>query len=685
MKLKSTLRLMSIAVLAAVVLLGCGTSSKDAYDSFSLLMDKLAGPGQWSDKGHADKLKAGALVINGLTVTLPPAPLPEGLKEALAEASGQEVEDMVDQPRTMTFATVEIKNIADKKAMSELVALSDWRDRKAMKLADSVLFKGVTQQVPFAGDMMETSIEEISLGAMALAAAGPDAPAGLAGFLKAFSTEKLAYKNFKMIGLSPVMKMDASVAEIQANKVAFEGEPYTAMDVFDPSGLTGIMMGMSCQSSTMKNAVMTMEGVNDDQDSESLSINIKIDGVSQKGLHGLGKVDEISLDGLKYEFIINNQKPAAADEEEEASEPVPPIVFSLASLKMKGFDLSAYLTKMAPFFKAVATNPDSANSILGQIQTLGDLFASPIGLDEATMSGLEISAGDLFSFKMGEAGLSGPYIAGQLPVVQKSHVKGLEFILPEDPKYNKGQTKQLYEFGQQFGMTRFYVEAEGEGHYDQAKGVLSSRTTRLTIKDLLELSGEVELGGLTKERLDTLNNTSLAMSIMVLMAPEQILGELSFNKMNMKLEDLGFLDRVLNYAAIRASAEAGDEATKVGPEDMRQMAIMSTKMVMDIKGREILANPEVLAQALTDFYTKPQSLEIVVAPNPPLSYKTVMDLGADQTKILDSLNISVSANGQSAPVLKFVAQGGASAYDDYDDFEADEEHEEEGGEAGQDE
>lgn len=88
MKVRNTLAFLAISVISAALFLGCGTSSKDAYESFSLMMDKIAGAGQWSAKGHEDKLQGGKLVVNGLTVNLPPVPMPEIFKEAVAGAYG---------------------------------------------------------------------------------------------------------------------------------------------------------------------------------------------------------------------------------------------------------------------------------------------------------------------------------------------------------------------------------------------------------------------------------------------------------------------------------------------------------------------------------------------------------------------------------------------------------------------
>lgn len=648
MKLKSTVAILAVAVLTFALFLGCGTSSKDAYESFSLLMNKLAGQGQWSDKGHADKLQSGALIVNGLTVTLPPAPLPEGLKQALAEATGQDLPELEDQPRTMTFATVEIKNIAAKKAMADLVALSDWKGQKGLKLAEAVKLKGVTQQVPMLGDMLETSIEEVNLSSLALAASASDAPDGLPGFLKAVNLGSLKYKNFKMTGLTQLMKMDASVADISVDKVAFDGEQMTVLDAFDPSGLTSISSAMSYEKAAINKAVVTMEAI--EEDKANVLLNMTIDSITQSGAKGVGKIEDLLITGLKYDFQVKETAKEADEEAENESQPMPPVSFVLGSLSLKGFDMSSYLSKITPLLLAMTTDPENANEELLKIQTLGDLFVSPFSLKELNLKGMELAAGDLFSVKLAEAGLSGPFTAGQIAPTQKSHIKGLEIVLPEDPKFNSGNTKEAYEFGRQFGMTRFFVDGESEGSYNAETGLLNSKTTRLAVKDLFELSGEAELGGLTKERVEAFNNTPFSMAMMAaLMSPDMLLGDLSFNKLNMKLDDKGLTDRILAYTAARAS----DGESKVSADDMRQLTIMSIKMTLDVRGREVLANPEVLTQALVAFYTKPQSLELKIDAQPPLSFKSVMSMAGDNNKILNSLNISVSANGEKSPVLKF--------------------------------
>ncbi|MDL2259970.1 hypothetical protein LJB99_03740 [Deltaproteobacteria bacterium OttesenSCG-928-K17] len=636
MKTKASLTLLGAMLLSIAIFIGCGTSSKEAYESFSMIMDKTVGAGKWSAAGHEDQLKDGTLIVKGLTLKLPPVELPPALS-ALEEDGDDQAPAKVE--RTVNIATVEVKNLASKATVQSVTSLADWRGQKETKLAESLLLKGVSHQVPLGSDVMEMSIEEIQLLNPVLGASGAGAPEGLAGFFKAYRADRLAYKNFKMAGLSNDAKIDLLASEMSADKIAFEGEPYTAFDALDPSGMTGMMMAMSCQNAALKNFSMNMEAIDEE---DKAKIVISIDSLEQKNSKGMA-IGSLKANGFKFEITGTPSDHDAAF--------MFPMLISLDSYTMNGLDMSAYFEKMAPVFAAITTDPEEASELLTKVQTLGDLFVSPVSVDDLSMTGFKMSLGEALSIKLAEASAVGPYKAGQIPASQKSSVKGLEIILPSDAKFNTGSTKNMYEFGRQFGMTHFVINGEGVGSYDPKTGLMSNSTTNLSVKDLFSLKGGIEMGGLTKERIDTLNGTPMQMGLFALMMdPAAVMGDISLNSLNIKLDDQGLTERVMAYAAAKAAAEGG---TKVELEDMRKITIASVQTIMDTRGKEVLANPEVLSKALVDFYTKPKSLELSLKAEPHLSFKSAMSFGLDQNAILNSLNISISANGEKADALRF--------------------------------
>lgn len=647
MKFKASLAILSaMLMIVALALVGCGTSSKDAYESFSLVMDKLAGPGQWSAAGHEDQLKDGTLIVKGVSLKLPPLEMPPILQEF--EDDAEEGEDGAPKAaatveRTVNIAAVEVKNLAPKNTIAAIAALEHWRGQKETKLAASVVLKGVTYQVPMGSDLFEISIGEIKTANPVLGASDASFPEGLPGFVKACRADSLGYKNFKMTGLSSEAKMDAVLAEMLAEKVAFEGEPFSAFDVIDPSGMTGIMMGMSYKSAVAKNFSMEMEALD-----KTFKASMSADSLEQKDTKGLA-IGHLKFSGLKFEMG------GQMDEEEEDIKAFFPVSLSLGDFTLNGLDMNAYFQKLGPVIVASVNAPDSVADVLGQMQTLGDFFVSPISLKDISMSGFSLQLGEALSIKLAETSASGPYVAGQIPRTQKSSLKGLEVVLPSDPKFATGQTENLYKFGRDFGMTTFVVNAEGDGSYNPETGLLVSRTTSLSVKDLFNLTAEIEMGGLTQARIDTFNNTPLQMALMAfIMAPDSILGDVSLNGLKVKIEDHGFTDRTLALSAAKASA---GEGKKIEVEEMRKKTIDSINSIMVVQAGEVLANPEVLQKALVAYYTQPKSLELSLKAEPSLSFKSAIGMEMDKNKILDSLNIRLSANGEEAAPFKFAIDG----------------------------
>lgn len=631
---------LTLAALALIVAAACSQApSVDHYPTFAQAMDQLVGPGKWSAKSHVNG-KEELLTVSGVTINLPglaiPAPEPDGLPQLTGSdgtaETGPNAKPALIQDQTVEIATVEIKKPLDKKTLETLIATADWRNQKETKLADSVVLKGISYKGPQGTINPDYSVEELTLKSVLLSAAGAEAPAGQPGFLKALRLAEVSYKNFKMDGKSPEAAIQLAVASAVVEGVAFDGEVQTALDSLDPSGLTSVMSAMSAKNVAVKDITMDMKDPDD-----KFTGKMTVASVTEKDVKAMGAFGDLSMDGFKFDIVDEKKRPSS---------------ISLAKMNMRGFDMTAYMNRMMPVMIAASLNPNQADQLVSGLYTLGDFFVSPFSLDEMSFSGLDINIAGLMAIKMAEAKASGPYVSGQLPVSQKSSLSGLEIILPEDAAKAEQDVdyKELYDFGQKFGQTRFLIDSEGDGSYDPKSGQAVSRLTRLTVKDLVEISGSGEMGGLTAERLEKLKGIPLSMAALALMAPDEVFGEAAFHTLNVKVEDKGLTERLMAYAALVGSE--GRE-TKLSSDDIRQQVLDTMQSEMTDKARQYLANPELLIQSLTAFFQKPGSLELKMAANPPVGVKSVMEMGLDVNQILNSMNISLSANGQEAQPLKF--------------------------------
>lgn len=630
MKFKKPLAALAAALFAAAFIVSCGSAPKEGYDTFTLIMDRLAGTGNWSAKSHDES--SGTLTVSGLAIKLPALAVP-----AAPAAEGTTAEGAEAQPaaagRDLEIATVEIKKLLDKKSVEGILASNSWKDRKETKLADSVTLKGVAHKMPFGEATSTVDLEELNLGALTLAAVGADGPEGLPGYLRALRLGSLAYKNFKVQSQAAEAVVEVLAASVKAEGVAFEGEPLPGFEIIDPSGMFGAMTTMTLKSAEMKDMSINFK----DADGANKG-SMTLAEVREKDVKGMGAIGEMAMKGFKFDLTDEKQRQT---------------VMTLEEITMKGFDMSRYMQKMAPFMAASAVDPDNAAEMLGELQTIGDFFVSPFSVDEMAMRGLEMKLANYFTIKMAEAKVAGPYRAGEIPLSQKSSVSGLEIILPEDGDMTDETVKDIVEFGRNFGMTRFQIEAEGEGKYDPATGTVTSSTTKFEIKDLADFTAQFELGGLTPERLEKLNQTPLSMISIALMMPDAVFGDMSFNGFSLKLANKGLVERSFDVAAKKENTTGAE---------LRQKTKTDLETMLNLRGAELLKTPAQLSKPLVDFLDKPEVLEISLKAEPPFSLKSVMAMGGDKTRVLNSLNIRLSANGAEAQPMVFSLGGPAQAY-----------------------
>jgi len=642
-----------IAMIAAAAC-SSGPSAKEAYEIFTLAMNKAFDEGKWTAKEHS--MKDGALVVSGVTVKLPPMGFTVNEEGVLTKST---------EGQTLEIAAVELKNPADKATVEKIMATADWRDQKETKLADSLILKGLSLKgLTFGMGSSDMALEELGFASVVLSAAGAEAPAGKAGFFKALRLGNLSYKNFKFNSAIEVpgeakAESSSTVGLVTMDGVAFDGEPLAGLEAIDPSGFFSVMTGMSAKSAVIKDMIMN---ISDDQ---KMKATVTVANVEEKDLKPLGAVGSFVMDGFKFDMTGLEKNMTVS--------------MALNKMTMNGFDMSGYVKKFVPFIIASVQDPDSASEALMNVQTLGDLFVSPFAVNDASMSGFEFKMGDLFGFKMAEAKVVGPYKTGEIPLSQKTSATGVEIFLPgSDPGDLEG-FKDMYEFTKYFGMNRFEMDIEAESVYDPASGLWKNTTSRFSVKDLFDLTGALEFGGLTAERVEKLKATPMNSMLFVMMTPEAVLGDMSFNSLNIKLADKGLVDRSFKFAVAMENENPEVDAATVAT--FRTRAIAMVDLVITLGGGQYLENPGELGKSLKAFLTTPGNLEIKLAADPPLSYKVVEAMTGDTNKILNALNISVSANDVAAPALKFAiptyspsqstAPGGADPWDDDEEGEMD--------------
>jgi hypothetical protein len=617
--------LAALAVLASLAYVFLRPAETDPYESFSRAMDHWVGPGQWSALSHEGS--SGNLTVNGLNVKLPP---------------GQGAA----RPGDLAVDAVHIKKLPRK--LAEILA--DWQNRPGTALAEDLRLEGFSLSQPEslilspkearAGDV-EWRLEELNLRKAKLAPA-PEVKAAEGDFLKALRLGSLDYKNLLLTVTGQEARARTVVESAAFETLSFSGDL--------PPGLAGPLYAV-LPLANMKAKNFKATGLRTDFLGQAPEAPGQV-GLSLADLEGVDlaafKAGALKLADFQIRLIDG-----------EGGE----YSLNLAGASLKGLDAADYAGKlMAGLANHNQDNQDEALERLAGQFTLADFFVSPISLTEAALTGLDMDLAGLATLKLAESKASGPYRVGEIPASSKTSVKGLEIKLIGNPEAGPDTPgRDIYELIPLLGRDTLALEAEAESLYKAETGLLTTKLNRLRARELFDLSFSQTWGGLTRDRLEKFKTMPLGSIFLAALDPGGLLGEASFNALNIKFADQGLTDL---YFKVKAKEEGGTV------EELRQRTLAEAGLLLTIMGPLYIKNPEDLSQPLLGFLKAPQSLEVDLKASPPLTYAVGESL-ADPMVILDTLNITISANGNAGTPLRFVNLGQAGPMDDDGDDDDD--------------
>jgi hypothetical protein len=379
---------------------------------------------------------------------------------------------------------------------------------------------------------------------------------------------------------------------------------------------------MEGQPETLLAEVIRLKGIRLEETEAKNAFMVNIGEFNLEGL----KLEPATLTGSISSFKLADLKGRLTVDEDRV------FTLDLAELRFNGLEGGDYLPK------ALAGQP-----------TLADFFLSPISLEEAALTGLDLDLPGLGSLKLAEMKGTGPYRAGQIPASTKSRIKGLELTFTGDPQAGRGTPERdIYEFRQQTGLSALALEAESESAYEAGTGLWTIRLSRLSAQDLFDLSLSLTLGGLASDRLEKFKTVPLTGNWG---DPGDTLGDSSFNALNLKLSNQGLADLAFNLAAEAAGAPSGAAFKEMMIAQAQEDQAMQ---MLTAAGPPYLKNPEALIRACLNFLKDPQSLEIALKPTPPLTFKAFADQSGDPSTILNALNITLSINEEAGLPLSLV-------------------------------
>ncbi len=595
--------LVAAVILAAIFVMNRKPSAEQAYNSFAQQMDSIFGTENWSAKSYNPVLQDGHLTVSGLSVTPP------------------------EKIGTITVETLEFAN-----AHFQTPPLGEnWQGQKDLLIADKIVLRQIRYDIPSVeeGIVSFATLEELSIMAPTLKAAVPLLPSGFAGYLQSLSLGDLAYKNLSFAsnkGEEEIMEFKIAANEVKG--LSFTGKPFPGLKELTPHG--DLLLAFSAFNS--QSAKTT--GLSSVFKNEDIQVSFSIDQLESSGVQASGMAESFTVTGLKLDSTATGELSHK-------------LTMSLGQANIKGFDATDYLEKTMPAMALLSTEPQRAEEMLNQFQTLGSTLVAPIGLAELSFVDWNLSINDLYTIKLAESKTVGDYQVGKIPTNSKHLVRDFEIILPKAEKLTAEEDAELKGFIEDVGLTHFVMNAETESNYDPISGQYTNHLKNFDLKDVVKLSGQFEAGGLTAERVEALNKIPVEMAYLALLAPEATFGDFSMQKFDLKIEDQGLIDLIFNVMAKQ------DESNGLSAQQMKNMVTASIAPVLYTQGRQYLANPEVLAEALIAFFSDPKSLEVSITPQPPLTYSVFNSYGGDFNKLLNSLNATVKGNGQEAAPLQF--------------------------------
>ena len=635
--------------------------SEISYDTFTILMDKMVEGGNWSTEGH----KIGedsTLIVTGLNFTIkksmattaPQEPKKEtGATETGADTKKYKTLESKNEPVAPplflvgNIATVEIKKGLTRKDLEAAFASPNWVNKAGIHLTNGITLKGFGLKYTLnSGSVLaQLKVDDISLKGLSLRAADAATLPGPAGFLKALQVDNFSYNNWALTAED--FGLEYKIAMMEVTDLNFSGTPLLALNTLDPSGLATALSAFSAKNSSTKDVNITLKNTAPGKSGEVI---ISIAQVEDQDIQR-AKIGELKILGAKLEvrnFDMNED------------ENIQPLVFSVDKFNLTGFDAQDYMNKLVPSLINLSAAVKSKNILkifdsMSSTMTVADVLFGSYSLDTMGLTGLKLNLGDLLSIELAEADSKLPFKAGILPTASLSTICGLVITLNDDQSKAVGEFgTELYNFGQKFGQTRFEINSEAVTKYDAKTSIFSTKGTKVTVKNLFELHFDTTISGLTTTQLESLSKTPLPAAAMTiaLVSPTPIFGDIALEQANVNFINQGLVERTLKFAHAMLSE---DVDSAISFEDFKKTLIAGMADNVKAPNTLYLVNGEVLAEALSTFLAQPKSLELNLNPSPLLNAKSLADTikNRDINTFMNSLNLTIKANGKDAPALKF--------------------------------
>ncbi|MDR1298456.1 MAG: hypothetical protein LBO05_14070 [Deltaproteobacteria bacterium] len=627
-----------VVVVALAAVLGvyyyvAGQAETKAVASYSLLMDELCGPGNWTTGGYGFSLAGKTLVAKNVEIR--PAGAPEGT-------------------RPIKIGAVEIENGLLAPELSELLALAGWQSQPDKHLVDRVTLRDVSMSFggPDEGESGTIGVAEAELGGLDLVAAGASNSPGALGFIKSVRVGSLGVKNFSLAAESGAFSTSVAVGQIQNSDLR------AGQDVESLGEAVELLLSVAMKTGDLRNLAFSFKNKESGETVEGGVGRARVEdkGKLKAGLYALENVSLTSgFDGR-------------------------PFAVGLAGLTIRNIDLTRLYERF------LASGPDAVDPAdpwelldsgemvdkLAGVYRYSDVFTLPYSVDSAEMTGLTFTYKDKIKLGLARITMAGPVRAGQLAPSLAYSLEGLTAELPDDaggdPEFD-----ELAGFVRDFGMSKFNASYQVSSAYDERTGVMTNLGSPLLgVDDLAEISGGLTVAGLSQKLVDELDATKLDSPAVLFIDGVTDVG---VTHLRIQLDDRSLVDRIIAVSARRDNMDAEEFRRARAGELAGDYA---QKLSAFTNAREIGA-------ALAAFVMEPKSIVLEANPSPPASLGSVTASAMRPADFVNSLNLTLSVNGNPPIAMEYVSLDSDDDFHEEDDFDEgsdfDEEDLEEDGDA----
>ncbi|MDR2443919.1 MAG: hypothetical protein LBE31_10425 [Deltaproteobacteria bacterium] len=614
-----------VVVVIAIAALGSyfyakNTANKKAIDTFSLLMDKTVGPGDWEVGDISYQLTDDTLVATKLSIVL----------------SSFDAE--ITKP--LLIDTVEIKNGLEYQELESLLALKDWRSQGDLHLADSVTLKGVSLNQQSDDTLFDGKIALFAVDGLDLVAAGADNSPSILGFLKSGRLQRVLIEN--LVATATPTKGDKGEQFTLSLSKLENADMRIGQNVESLDDVLALVKSFSMSSSVQNNMGLTFTTTD-----EKMEIVV--------GEQRATGVKSFAYETINVKDVILNVNLMLTDKSKIN------ITSKLDQFNIYDSDftplIDKFLQSVIEAAATVPTNPDNTiEDLINRMYYVSDLVTLPYSIGRADLTGFTFNIDDQITAAIATIHYTGPAIAGQIAPSQRYALDGFKLDFPNKPP-KTAAFNPIYDFTRDFGQSTFILNYDYQSSYDRTAGDLSiTGSPGFKVENLITINGDLRLTGLTDELLAQMSETLMINFEDLLDFPDVY--DLGITHFRLEIIDQSLLDKIIGYYAKTKSMD---------PDSVRLLATFGVQTAASYVSNR-LQNSFDLANALTTFIETPKSLTIEITPSLPLSARNA-DQAPTTSELFNSLNATITVNGEAPLALKFVEPQATDT--DYDDSSED--------------